>query len=88
MGMVELSLVEDLGDIKELKELIINHHSFTGSTRAQDILENWESSLNKFIKIIPYEYMKVLEEEKLEVLRKKIELVETDPEIKSGEMLI
>lgn len=85
MGMVELSLVEDLVDIKELKELIINHHSFTGSARAQDILENWEDELLKFIKVFPYEYMKVLEEEKLEFLKKKIEQVETDPEIKSGE---
>jgi glutamate synthase (NADPH/NADH) large chain len=84
MGMVELSLVEDLADIKELKELIVNHHSFTGSTRAQEILEQWESNLSKFIKVIPYEYMKVLEEEKLEFLKKKIEQFETDPEIRSG----
>ncbi len=85
MGMVELSLVEDLADIKELKELIINHHSFTGSTRAQDILEQWETNLLKFIKVVPYEYMKVLEEEKLEFLKQKIKQVETDPEIRSGE---
>jgi glutamate synthase (NADPH) large chain len=88
MGTVELSLVEDLGDIKELKELVINHHSFTGSTRAQDILEQWEINLLKFIKVVPYEYMKVLEEEKLEFLKKKIEQVETDPEIRSDEFSI
>lgn len=88
MGMVELSLVEDLADIKELKELIINHQSFTGSKRAQDILEQWENNLSKFIKVIPYEYMKVIEEEKLEFLKKKIEQVETDPEIRSGEFSI
>jgi glutamate synthase (NADPH/NADH) large chain len=88
MGMVELSLVEDLADIKELKELVINHHSFTGSTRAQDILEHWESNLIKFIKVVPYEYMKVLEEEKLEFLKKKIKQVETDPEIRSDEFSI
>jgi glutamate synthase (NADPH/NADH) large chain len=84
MGMVELSLVEDLSDIKELKELIINHHSFTGSTRAMEILEQWDTCLSKFIKVVPYEYLKVLEEEKLEFLRKKIQQVETDPEIRSG----
>jgi glutamate synthase (NADPH/NADH) large chain len=86
MGMVELSLVEDLADIKELKELIINHHSFTGSTRAMEILDQWDTSLLKFIKVVPYEYLKVLEEEKLEFIRKKIEQVETDPEIRSGEL--
>ena len=85
MGMVELSLVEDLAEIKELKELILKHYEYTGSKRAKDILEQWDNHLSRFIKVVPYEYMKVLEEEKLEFLKKKIEQVETDPEIRSGE---
>ena len=35
---------------------------------------------HQFIKVIPYEYKRVLEEEKLEALRKKIAAVETDVE--------
>jgi glutamate synthase (NADPH/NADH) large chain len=85
MGMVELSLVEGMADIKELKDLILKHHACTGSKRAKDILEQWEKYLSKFIKVVPYEYMKVLEEEKLEFLKKKIEQVETDPEIRSSD---
>ncbi len=88
MGMVELSLVEDLSDIRELKELIIKHLDYTGSARAKEIIDNWEQSLPKFIKVTPYEYMKVLEEEKLEFLKKKIEEVETDAEIRSDEFSI
>jgi glutamate synthase (NADPH/NADH) large chain len=34
-----------------------------------------------FIKVIPYDYKKVLEEQKLEELKKKIANVETDVEI-------
>lgn len=80
MGMVEISLVEDLQDIRELKEMIRKHLKFTGSPRAKAILSNWEKFLPQFIKVIPYEYKRVLEEEKLEALRKKIEAVETDVE--------
>jgi glutamate synthase (NADPH/NADH) large chain len=77
---VEISLVEDLGDIRELRELIQKHHRYTGSQRASEILENWETHLPKFMKVIPYEYKRVLEEEKLEELKRKIQEVETDVE--------
>ncbi len=82
MGMVELSLVEDMADARELKELIEQHYRHTSSTIASGILENWEETLPKFIKVIPYEYKKVLEEEKLEALKKKIREVETDVDIR------
>jgi glutamate synthase (NADPH/NADH) large chain len=80
MGMVEISLVEDLQDIRELSELIQKHHRYTGSQRAREVLDNWETYLPKFMKVIPYEYKRVLEEEKLEELKRKIQEVETDVE--------
>ncbi len=83
MGMVELSLVEDRGDVRELKDLITRHHQHTGSPLAERILGDWENYIDRFIKVIPYEYKRVLEEEKLEALRKKIDEMETDVEIKT-----
>ncbi len=80
MGMVEISLVEELHDIRDLKEMITKHLKYTGSRKAGKILDDWEKYLPQFIKIIPYEYKRVLEEEKLEALRKKIAAVETDVE--------
>ena len=80
MGMVEISLVEELQDIRDLKEMITKHLKYTGSQKAKTILDDWEKYLPQFIKIIPYEYKRVLEEEKLEALRKKIAAVETDVE--------
>jgi len=80
MGMVELSLVEDLNDIKELKDLISKHLRYTGSPMASKILENWNTYLEKFIKVTPFEYKKVIEEEKLEALKQKIAEVEKDVE--------
>ena len=80
MGMVELSLVEEPSDIKELKELIGKHLQYTGSPLAGRILENWADFQQKFIKVIPFEYKKVLEEEKLEAIKLKIAEVERDVE--------
>ena len=78
MGMVELSLVEDRTDVHELNGLIVRHYQFTKSKKAKMILDNFEEYLQRFIKIIPYDYKKVLHEQKLEELRKKIADVEVD----------
>ena len=78
MGMVELSLVEDRVDVHELNGLIARHYFFTKSKKAKMILDEFEKYLPMFIKIIPYDYKKVLHEQKLEELRKKIADVEVD----------
>jgi glutamate synthase (NADPH/NADH) large chain len=81
MGMVELSLIEDRNDAYELQELISRHLNYTGSKKAKMILDDFNKYLPMFIKVIPYDYKKVLEEQKLEELKKKIASVETDVEI-------
>ena len=42
-------------DIAEVKRLIEEHIKLTGSTRAKKILENWEKSIYRFIRVIPKE---------------------------------
>ncbi len=81
MGMVELSLVEDYGDVNELTDLISKHFRYTGSKKAKMILDDLNKYLPMFIKIIPYDYKMVLQEQKLEELRKKRADVELDLEI-------
>jgi len=76
MGMVELSLVEDLSDMVELTGMITNHLKYTGSSRAKMILDNPEKYMQMFIKVIPYEYKKVLQERQLEELKQKLVKVE------------
>tara|TARA_R110000868_G_scaffold126481_9_gene333618 strand:+ start:257 stop:4765 length:4509 start_codon:yes stop_codon:yes gene_type:complete len=63
--------VEEDKDIAELRALIENHYNATLSPLAQRILEKWEESLPKFIKIFPEEYKQALirlENEKLETI--------------------
>lgn len=78
MEMVELSLLEDSMDSKELHALISNHYKYTQSAKAKAILDNWKDNIDKFIKIVPIEYKKVLQEEKMEAINKKIAQVERD----------
>jgi glutamate synthase (NADPH/NADH) large chain len=81
MGMVELSLVEDLNDKKELSDLIAKHYEHTGSKVAEKILTNMDNYMERFIKVIPYEYKKVLMELALEETRKKLASIEKDVEM-------
>ena len=78
-GLVELGIVGDRDDIIELQALINNHYAYTRSELAERILVNWDEYLSKFIKVIPFEYKKVLEEQKLKKLKKKISLTEDEP---------
>ena len=64
MEMVELEDVTHEEDIDELKSLIEEHGEITGSTVAESILNNWDESLKEFVKVMPTDYKRVLEERK------------------------
>jgi glutamate synthase (NADPH/NADH) large chain len=81
MGMVELSLVEEKNDINELRDMITRHLNYTSSGKAKAILDDFAYYLPMFIKVIPYDYKRVMEEQKLEEIKKKIASVELDLEI-------
>ncbi len=63
-GMVELEKVEDEDDIAELKQLIEMHQNHTQSTVAADLLDRWDETLPQFVKVMPTDYKRVLEEQK------------------------
>jgi glutamate synthase (ferredoxin) len=50
-------LAEDAAD---LKSLIEKHVLYTDSNRGKEILADWETNLNKFVRIMPIEYKKAL----------------------------
>jgi len=45
-----------------LKKMLEDHHRWTGSQRARDILDNWAASRAKFVKVFPHEYKRALGE--------------------------
>lgn len=62
--MVELEALEADEDIAELRVLVEKHHQYTGSAVAGQLLENWEAALAQFIKVMPTDYKRVLQEQK------------------------
>ncbi len=81
-GLVELSKVEDAADVNELQFFLHKHMLHTNSTKAQEILVNWSKYLPRFVKVIPFEYKKVLQEQKVLELEQKLRDTEDAPYIR------
>ena len=60
-GLVDLSDMTRF-DEERLYRLIESHLHYTGSERARAILANWSDYLPKFVKVMPVEYRRALEE--------------------------
>jgi glutamate synthase (NADPH/NADH) large chain len=51
-----------LADELQLKKLLEEHNRWTGSKRARELLDNWDISRQKFVKVFPNEYKRALGE--------------------------
>ncbi|HVQ10337.1 MAG TPA: glutamate synthase-related protein, partial [Methyloceanibacter sp.] len=60
-GLVDIADMTK-NDEARLRQLISNHLHYTGSSRAKLILDNWAEYLPKFVKVMPVEYRRALEE--------------------------
>ncbi len=49
-------------DAERLRQLIQNHLRYTGSSRAREILDDWQGYRGKFRKVMPIEYRRALTE--------------------------
>ena len=72
MDQVEINLVEEASARKELHELIRQHYLYTGSELARRMLDDWNHYIEDFVQVVPIEYKRVLQEEKLRELQQKI----------------
>jgi glutamate synthase (NADPH/NADH) large chain len=45
-----------------LRKLVEDHHKWTGSLRAREILDQWPEMRGRFVKVMPHEYRRVLAE--------------------------
>ncbi|NOY28663.1 MAG: glutamate synthase subunit alpha [Planctomycetes bacterium] len=66
LGMVGIEKVESEDDIAELKQLIELHQNYTESAIAAEILDRWDETLPQFVKVMPTDYKRVLEEQEAE----------------------
>ena len=64
MGMVDLEHVIEEEDVAALRRMIEDHLHYTGSRNAARVLDAWQDMLPKFVKVMPTDYKRVLEERK------------------------
>ena len=56
--------VDMLGqDAERLQLLLRNHAHYTGSRKAREILENWDATLRRFVRVVPVDYRRALEQQ-------------------------
>ena len=70
-GTVELGPVNDPQEIAELRSMIEDHRHFTGSEIADRVLKNFHHLLPMFVRVMPLDYKRVLEEEAARVKEEK-----------------
>ncbi|HXT11625.1 MAG TPA: glutamate synthase large subunit [Candidatus Angelobacter sp.] len=61
MQNVDLEKLSDANEIEELWKMIQRHQTYTKSERAAKLLANWDSMINRFVKVIPRDYKRVLQ---------------------------
>ena len=62
LGMVELETMDD-DDASFVQTLVRRHLDLTGSARAAQVLDQWDSLRAQFIKVMPTDYKRVLQAE-------------------------
>ena len=65
MDMVSLEELSE-NDMDTVRNLLSNHHRYTKSSIAEMITNNFETEIRKFVKVMPLEYKRILQEESLE----------------------
>jgi len=59
-AMVDLDSMEDDEDLDIVRTLLNNHAKYTQSSVAKRILDDWDTYIGKFVKVMPKDYKRVL----------------------------
>ncbi len=60
LGMVDLEPLVDVEDVELVKDLLSRHIRYTQSAVAARLLVNWERARERFVKVMPKDYKRVL----------------------------
>jgi glutamate synthase domain-containing protein 3 len=62
MDMVGLEPVEGEDDVELLRGMVERHLQWTGSDRARRVLDEWDEILPSFVKVMPNDLKRVIQE--------------------------
>ncbi len=60
--MVGFETIKDKAELNAVKAMVENHLRYTDSAKATYVLENWEDVAGKFVKVIPNDYKRMVEQ--------------------------
>jgi glutamate synthase (NADPH) large chain len=66
--MIDFESLDHIDDKNEVSKMILNHFDYTGSIKADYVLDHWDQLVDKFVKVIPKDYkrmMKSIQEQKI-----------------------
>ena len=61
--MVDLEALDDAENLELVRGLLERHREYTGSTVAEQLLGDWAAVAQRFVKVMPLDYRRVLEEQ-------------------------
>ncbi len=64
LGMVALEKLEEPEDVEQVRDLLIQHAGYTKSAVAARLLGDWDRSVTKFVKVMPVDYRRVLDQQR------------------------
>jgi glutamate synthase (ferredoxin) len=64
LEMVELEPLDEPEDLELVRDLLIQHAGYTNSPVAARLLNDWEWAASKFVKVMPIDYRRVLDEQR------------------------
>jgi len=72
-NMEMIDLERPMGeDLLEVRQLLRNHFNYTSSRKALDLLQNWDKEKKYFVKVMPKDLKRVLEEKEKEQISQKV----------------
>jgi len=57
---VAIERMDDLAESEEIRQMIRRHAEYTGSKKAEYVLDNWTELAPKFVKVMPKDYKRML----------------------------
>jgi glutamate synthase domain-containing protein 3 len=75
LEMIDLEALDAPEDLTLVKGLLERHVEYTGSTVAAKLLEDWPAAAKQFVKVMPKELRRVLNERAKELEQKAREAV-------------
>ena len=66
LSMVELQTPDNYEDRETVYNLLHNHFNYTQSPKAKHVIDEFEKEFKKFVKVMPLEYKRILEQKLLE----------------------